>query len=63
MKVFKKVFAFAIALTAIAMASSAMAAEQTATYTAHKIAVPVASESTEQATIAVDSEATGTAIL
>jgi len=67
MKVFKKVFAFAIALTAIAMASSAMAAEQTATYTAHKIAVPVASESTEQATIAVvdadfgESDATTTA--
>lgn len=52
MKVFKKVFAFGIALTAIAMASSAMALD--AEYTSdHKIKVDVTSDLTTQATVAV----------
>ena len=56
MKVFKKVFAFAIALTAIAMASSVMAATGNATYDKanHKVAANVdVSGISGQATVAV----------
>lgn len=56
MKVFKKVFAFAIALTAIAMASSAMAATGNATYDSdnHTFAADVdVTGITSQATVAV----------
>ena len=53
MKVFKKVFAFAIALTAIAMASSVMAENGTATYTDHKIKVDDIERASGQTTVAV----------
>lgn len=56
MKVFKKVFAFAIALTAIAMASSAMA-NGTATYTSdHKVQVAAIERTEGQTTVAVVNE-------